>query len=298
MQDWDAFVEQDAANGTVFHTRSYLSYHEEGRFVDRSLVLHEGGKIVCVFAVSDRNGSLFSHAGTSYGGPVIHKKHYSTRSISNILNALTAEIGCLPAMRIAENVFFATGNDPLLYHLAKQRKVQPELGVFVDVTGIASLDQAIDRFSRARFRSRARALLRNGYQEPAPSHDYGRFYSLLEQNLKRHDTTPTHALDELKRLAAILGDRQQLIAGSQAGTWMIRGTQRCWHTFYIARGDAAVDGEVLLVLAQAMTTAAREGARYLNFGICTETRGQDMNYGLMSFKEGLGGQAVSRFTVY
>lgn len=37
-KDWDNFV-LNSNNGTMFHSRKFLSYHPEGRFKDTSLVI-------------------------------------------------------------------------------------------------------------------------------------------------------------------------------------------------------------------------------------------------------------------
>jgi hypothetical protein len=89
---WDAFV-RAAHNGTIFHTRRFLSYHLEGRFVDHSLVVehltrkkgsaqsasrqHDTSDsfrptalIPAVEMLIDKDRVLYSHRGASYGGIV------------------------------------------------------------------------------------------------------------------------------------------------------------------------------------------------------------------------------------
>ena len=39
---WDAFV-ASSNNGTLFHTRKFLSYHPKDRFLDHSLVFEKKG---------------------------------------------------------------------------------------------------------------------------------------------------------------------------------------------------------------------------------------------------------------
>ena len=47
-QDWDHFVE-NSNNGTLFHLRTFLSYHIDRQFEDHSLICKNGEKIVSVF---------------------------------------------------------------------------------------------------------------------------------------------------------------------------------------------------------------------------------------------------------
>jgi len=71
---WDNFV-SSANNGTLFHTRRFLSYHPEGRFNDHSLEFYKKGKLVGVFPaaiVETENGrTLVSHPGASVGSFVV-----------------------------------------------------------------------------------------------------------------------------------------------------------------------------------------------------------------------------------
>ncbi|MBN8574863.1 MAG: GNAT family N-acetyltransferase, partial [Candidatus Kapabacteria bacterium] len=70
-KEWDTFVES-SNNGTIFHTRRFLSYHPQGRFHDSSLVIEKNDKLFAVFpaVIIERNGKriLSSHSGASYGG--------------------------------------------------------------------------------------------------------------------------------------------------------------------------------------------------------------------------------------
>ena len=46
--DWDEFV-NNASNGTLFHTRKFISYHPQDRFQDHSIYFHNKGKYYAVF---------------------------------------------------------------------------------------------------------------------------------------------------------------------------------------------------------------------------------------------------------
>jgi hypothetical protein len=67
-KEWDDFVAA-SDNGTIFHTRRFLSYHPQGRFPDASAVVRKNGKIFAVLpaAVVERDGKMIlsSHSGAS-----------------------------------------------------------------------------------------------------------------------------------------------------------------------------------------------------------------------------------------
>ena len=67
---WEKIV-KNANNGTIFHTRKFLSYHSPGRFTDHSLVFHKKDKPYILFPAADKEYDskqfLVSHPGSSYG---------------------------------------------------------------------------------------------------------------------------------------------------------------------------------------------------------------------------------------
>ena len=73
---WDAFIHL-SSNGTIFHLRSFLSYHIDRQFDDHSLIFEKRGKIISLFPAAiiqdGENKILFSHPGASYGGFVFQK---------------------------------------------------------------------------------------------------------------------------------------------------------------------------------------------------------------------------------
>ena len=74
---WDGFVET-SNNGTLFHTRKFLNYHPENRFLDHSLIFEKKGQIISVLPGSIQNKKdeqvLISHPGASMGSSVISEK--------------------------------------------------------------------------------------------------------------------------------------------------------------------------------------------------------------------------------
>ena len=65
---WDEFVER-SNNGTIFHLRSFLSYHIDRKFKDHSLIFEKKGKMIGLFPAAiieeKRKKILHSHPGAS-----------------------------------------------------------------------------------------------------------------------------------------------------------------------------------------------------------------------------------------
>jgi hypothetical protein len=297
---WDAFVGA-AVNGTLFHTRRFLGYHPPGRFEDASVLVRDGERLVAVVPACVRGDGFFSHTGSSYGGPVVHPDHFRVSRLAPIVDAVIAHYGGRLAMRLSESIFSQRPLDPLLYLLGRNHAIVRELGVCRPLDA----GDPIAGIERASTRSAVRQLLRAGFEvTPAASDDeLAAFHALLVDNLRDHGATPTHTLDEMRELCRRLGDDQVLLLGRQpggppvAGVWLMAASRPAWHTFYIARHADAPLAAVPCALVRAMELSRAGGARYLNFGICTEDRGRVMNLGLFDFKQSLGGEAVNRYLV-
>lgn len=297
---WDEFVIDKSVNGTVFHTRKFLDYHPDGRFEDTSILIMDGETIACVVpACKDDHGS-FSHAGSSYGGPVVHSDYYRVKRLSKIIDQILDYYDEGFEARIAPSIFGQRRNDPLIYMIGRSHKVVRELSVYKDLR----VDDLIASFRRNSTRSAVRKHFREGFSTNVSrtEDDYALFHDLLVDNLAFHDETPTHSFEELMRLKHLLKDRQSLVVGRDengkmmAATWLIKASSTAWHTFYIAKDYENSDhAAVPCVLFKAMDIAKDEGANYLNFGICTEDKGATMNIGLFDFKESLGGRTINRY---
>ena len=46
--EWEKIV-QHSNNGTLFHTRKFLSYHSKDRFIDHSLIFYKNNKPLSIF---------------------------------------------------------------------------------------------------------------------------------------------------------------------------------------------------------------------------------------------------------
>jgi len=68
---WDEYISK-ADNGTIFHSRKFLSYHPDDRFVDHSLIFKTSNKTTALFPAIelelDKDKTLYSHRGSSFGG--------------------------------------------------------------------------------------------------------------------------------------------------------------------------------------------------------------------------------------
>ena len=83
---WDNFI-NSSNNGTLFHYRAFLNYHENVHFDDHSLLFYKDSKLIAIMPAVLKNNNLCSHPGISFGG-LIYKYPLSFSVAQNIINSL------------------------------------------------------------------------------------------------------------------------------------------------------------------------------------------------------------------
>ena len=87
LKNWDNFVENDSINGTIYHTRVFLSYHKD-RFIDSSIMIYHKKNLIAVFPCCKCSDGYYSHRGSTQGGIVIKEKYYTLSKLTDIMNAI------------------------------------------------------------------------------------------------------------------------------------------------------------------------------------------------------------------
>lgn len=306
---WDSFVER-SINGTLMHTRRFLSYHPPERFVDHSLLAADpAGRIVGVFpageTVAQGLRTLQSHPGASYGGwvideaasfPVVDEVVRQTVSYADERGFQAIRI------RISEKVF----------HLRRCEELDVayfRAGFAIDGRELSSafdLTEAIDDEPTSLFQDYARRNLRKAARLDVTarvSGDFEGYWQLLTNNLRnRYSVQPTHSLGEIGRLLELFPDRIFLVGG-YLGDRLLSGAvvfvmnRVGGHVMYMAQDYEFQNHRSLnVVLAEALQECRRRGLRYLNYGISSipGSHGLEINDGVYTFKRSCGGQGVTR----
>ena len=122
--------------------------------------------------------------------------------------------------------------------------------------------------------------------------DYNDFYNILKNTLKiKHNTNPTHTLEEFLLLKDILEDKQKLCIVKNnniiiAGMYFIEVTPNKYYSFYITKNyasDKNFSSSCLLYIIDYFMETIKPDV--LDFGITTENRGSELNMGLSLFKQ-------------
>jgi len=306
-EKWDDFV-LESVNGTIFHTRRFLSYHPPDRFEDCSLILKKNDEIFALFpAVNiEYNGgkTLFSHRGASYGG-FVYKQNLSISASFTMVrrlvdfaysNGFEKIVITIPPIiysrRPSQYIDFA-----LLKNGFKYLKKELSSVLFLE----DSVEENVKKFRQAN-RTAFRKAIKLGV-EVKESEDWDTFYNILKNNLKiRHNVKPTHTLEELIRLKKLFPEQIRLY-GAYINNEMIAGVvmfdcnSQVSLAFYIShREEMQKYRAVNLLFYHIIGDSIKRGFKYLDFGIFTVN--MEPNFGLGRFKEGFGATGIFRDTFY
>ncbi|MBS1271646.1 MAG: hypothetical protein MAGBODY4_00778 [Candidatus Marinimicrobia bacterium] len=304
-EEWDEFV-WSANNGTIFHTRQFLSYHPNDRFRDQSYVILKKDKPYALFPAVridyDGKSTLFSHRGASYGG-FVYQEDIRIRDAYNMVEELLREAEETDVERIVMT------HPPYIYN----RRITNYLDFALykhgfdylkrEISSMLTLESSIEG-NLGKFRSSTRRSYRKAKKEGVivrQTEEYPDFYDILKKNLKiRHDVQPTHTLDELINLSQIFPDKINLF-GAYLDEKMIAGVVNfiCNRdvvlAFYISHDEEYQEYRAVnLLFYEIIRWAIDQHFRYLDFGIFTVN--EEPNFGLGRFKESFGASGVFRDT--
>lgn len=294
--DWDGFV-RTSRNGTIFHTRRFLSYHPEGRFEDHSLLFYEGDELAAVFPASLKEGLLYSHQGSSHGGFVVPTgtRIVRVQALGHALANYLDEHRYSCRVRMSDPFFDKGQQDDLRFAMWSA-------GFDVDVYNYSIY---YDLHDVRPLSWQARTTLNRGLVMEEGGHSkLSRmfFHEMLSKLLMaRYSEKLIHSLDEMDRLHELLGDDLKLYLAWDkgekivGGTWVFHTTDHTAHMFYTMseRVKGLYIGHCLVELTKQKVQEWWPGVRYLNYGTCSNDTRQ-LNAGLAEFKESFGGLSSTR----
>lgn len=323
-KQWDDFV-SSSRNGTIFHTRKFLSYHAEKRFEDASLLFLDGEKLVGVFpaALKEDAGKkvLVSHPGASYGGLVLHTD-VSVTETGEMMKALSD---------YAKSKNYAGISMLRLPPASLQRQYSedPQYWMFqqgyrmsrCEMDGAIDLSSRLTSFARGQsektkdssvdadpvllsLTGKCRNMVRQAERakiEVKLSNDFDAFWPVLESVLvQRHGAKPTHTLEEIKKLHALLPQGFRCLTAHMegkivGGIVLVTIHSQALYTLYMGQEYASQQFHPMhLLLVEAIRLCLKEKRKVLHLGVSTEYGGTKVNEGLFFFKESFGCKPIRR----
>ena len=307
IEEWDNFV-SGSDNGTIFHSRKFLSYHPKSRFRDSSLVILKNDKLFSVLPAveieREKKKIFSSHSGASYGG-FVHDINLNLKDAFELVEGLLNYAGKNKYDRIQLTL------PPIIYESKYSNYIDFALVkngfnyLRREISSVVQLDieegQLLSTY-RAEARTAVNKSVKKGVivRECDAFEDY---YAILKKNLKlRHNVTPTHTIEELKKLKKMFPEEIRLWGAFLdkkliAGVCNFSANPKVVLAFYISHHEDYQEYRAVnLLFYEIMKKYQQEGYRFLDFGIFTVN--MDPNWGLARFKENFGARGIFRDTLY
>ena len=297
----DHFVNVESVNGTFLQTRQFLNYHPAGRFNEASFALEKSGTIVAYFPGVEKEQTFVSHAGSTFGGPLIAKSFYTGSRIREILTQADQYLsekfkGIL--FKITPELFAKESPDLLEYtleHLGYLRHT--ELSSFCPLQVNTDPLENCDKECRRIFKKSD--IPEVSFRALEKSEDFETFYRYLEISKSKHNVHPVHTLQELYDLKERRIPEHIRFRGIWDGNTLVAAMMlflfeetKTIHAQYIApHPDYEKFQPTTALYVRVMREAAQEGYKQISWGISTEDGGSYLNESLLRFKESLGAKA-------
>lgn len=298
---WDRFVDE-SINGTVFHKQSFLAYHPPDRFTFRHLMVYGAGQLVALLPGGVYNGEYRSPLGASFGGLCVGRG-MSLALADAIVKALLdwcrergfTRMVLTPPMQVYNQVF-----DEVVEYALRYNGFVADGALF---SSVIDLQQIRSRHDLSRnTRHKINKAINKGVRVEA-SDDLDAFYPILLTNKAKFNARPTHTLQELQRLDALMPGMMKLFMAyyegvAVAGELLFVANSRCVLNFYTMHlYEYHHLFAVNYLVEYALGWAAQQGYRYYDYGVSADTFSTnplEPSWSLVTFKESMGARGCVR----
>nr|WP_303934945.1 GNAT family N-acetyltransferase [Treponema denticola] len=313
-QLWDDFVLNKSINGTFLQSRRFLNYHPEDRFEDCSLLIfNQKDNLAAVIpACKDPKASacFFSHKGSTYGGIIIDKKHYSGNSLLEIIEVfeqyLIENRYASVYLKITPDILSIESPALLEYLLYYKRYQQySELNTYIDLENYD--EDILANFSQGK-RTNINNCLKMELQckEIESNNEIKILHELISLNLRKYGVSPVHSLNEFIDLKekCIIDNisffkcmlKEDIIAGAVVFYFPKTKTM---HTQYLCSKEEFAKLSPMSFMYYSMILEAKKiNYKKISWGVSTENFGHTLNQGLLKNKESYGSTYSINKTFY
>lgn len=290
---WNEFVAH-AKNATFLFHRDFMEYHSD-RFQDFSLLIFdEKNTLKAILPANRVEDVLHSHQGLTYGGLILNQNSkmqdvvemmYSLLKFLNENAILSFNLKQLP------NIYHESPSDEMEYLMFL---MQGNL-IRRDVLSVVDLKTNFS-FSRDRKNGIKRGV-KNDIIVKEESNFELFWNEILTPNLEaKHQAKPVHSLEEITFLKSKFPNNIRQFNVYKQGK-IIAGTtvfesDFVAHSQYISADDSKNTTGSLDFLHNRLITYTFRNKKYFDFGISNENQGQNINQGLLFWKEGFGARTI------
>lgn len=291
---WNDFVAK-AKNATFLFHRHFMEYHKD-RFEDFSLLIFKNDKLVALLPANRKDDVLYSHQGLTYGG-LVYKERLKFSEVLSVFKLLLQYIESKRVkvlhIKLLPSIYTAVPNqelDYLMFNIAASLTRRDTLSVINYNSNRLKISKIRDRGVK-----KAKKLALSIKEENV----FDEFWDLiLMPNLKqRYKTTPVHTLKEITYLKDKFPenirqfnvyDDGRIVAGAT-----IFETKNVAHAQYISANDERQETGALDYLFNYLVFEVFKSKSYFDFGISNENQGNNINEGLLYWKESFGARMIT-----
>ncbi|WP_245585001.1 GNAT family N-acetyltransferase [Psychroserpens burtonensis] len=271
-----------------------MEYHQD-RFDDYSLMIYKNNKLVSIFPANRIEGTVISHQGLSYGGLLLLQdvKFETTVTIFQaLLQYLLNNAIPILKIKVLPKIYNSLPSDEIDYLLFKSKAHLYRRDVSMVVDNGNKL-----KLSSNRSRNLKKAKNNNVVvKEVLEFDDF--FNQILIPNLeKRHNSLPTHSLKEISELKLNFPNKIRQFNAYQnneiiAGVTIFESSKVA-HAQYISTITSKNELGGLDAIFDFLINKLYSNKHYFSFGISNENQGQQVNRGLLNWKESFGANAIT-----
>tara|TARA_B110000263_G_scaffold48656_1_gene40449 strand:+ start:871 stop:1821 length:951 start_codon:yes stop_codon:yes gene_type:complete len=294
---WDLFVLK-SNNGTIFHSRKFLSYHKERNFQDCSFLFQNKNNVEALFTGAIIDDVLYSHPGASFGGFIYNQLSFEFGSKIVELLLEFAQQNNLKEIVIVPTpfIYYNQYNEVIEYclYIKGFSMIEYYISSFVNLESNL-LDQLHNR------KKRYIKKMENEI-EIKLSKDLDGFYPILVNNKLKHKTKPTHTLEELKVLMQQFPDEIKLLLSYQNNKIIggalnfITNKNSCILFYNMIDYEYQSLQVASLQIYASLKWAQENNLKFLDIGVSQLYEGDKIvpHESLINFKEQFGAKAMIR----
>ncbi|MBQ8711289.1 MAG: GNAT family N-acetyltransferase [Prevotella sp.] len=290
--EWNRFVAA-SKQGTFLFDRRFMDYHAD-RFRDHSLLVYRDQQLYALLPANEREATLVSHGGLTYGG-LLTTSRCSATGVIEVFKAINDYLHSAGICRVIYKAI------PHIYH---QQPAEEDLYALTVVCQarltIRDISSAIVAPHRQRFSESRRSGLRKAVKAGlhlCESADVDAFWHILNDNLtQKYAVRPVHTADELRLLRSRFPDNIKLWlvfdGDTPIGGTLLFLTPRVLHTQYISATARGKQLGAIDLLFDHLINHIYCDYPVIDFGKSTVSDSADLNSQLIFQKEGFGASAV------
>ncbi|WP_233266190.1 GNAT family N-acetyltransferase [Myroides fluvii] len=294
QDEWNGFLAHANNSSFLFH-RNFVDYHRD-RFADHSLLFYENDCLVALFPAHEKDNTLCSHLGLSYGG-MIHSASLTTATFLSLLEILAQHCKQHQIERIVLN------DIPHIYQHTQSCLV-PYVANILQAVQQVQLLSTLDLTTPVALNSNRRRMiqkgLKNGYriqEAPTPISFWQEI--LIPRLQQRYQTNPVHTVEEIEKLMHAFPKSIKQMNVYNAEGVLVGGTTlfihpHVVHLQYIAGREEDNNKGALDFLIYTLIQQYRDQVRYFDFG-SSHLSPKQLNKGLLYWKESFGARSVPQY---